>query len=127
MSTLTAYREHGAIYLGFTTLPCLTLAMTSLAVGWSVLIKATLVNRIGPEHSSRRHSQHLARRKALEHEETTGKALFGSLWAGEKSDWQALENYIIWVLEFRRLCVEHGLREQAEDFRDKPRPVRVVF
>ncbi len=43
----------------------------------------------------------------------SGSALFGSLWQGEASNWNQLENYVAWVTDFRRLCVEHNLREQA--------------
>ena len=42
-----------------------------------------------------------------------GAALFGSLWQGEASDWNALEGYVRWVLEFRRIYVQKGLKEQA--------------
>ena len=56
---------------------------------------------------------YLAEKQNLEASDANGAALFGGLWQGEASDWSALENYVGWVLEFRRLCVAHGLREQA--------------
>ena len=58
-------------------------------------------------------AEYLTERQALESQSGSGAALFGGLWQGEASNWVALENYIVWVLEFRRLCVQHGLKEQA--------------
>jgi very-short-patch-repair endonuclease len=51
-----------------------------------------------------------------------GRDLFGALWQGNRSDWKVLENYIAWVLDFRRLCVTHGLREQAFTTASRPLP-----
>ncbi|MCA1626895.1 MAG: hypothetical protein LC742_02890, partial [Acidobacteria bacterium] len=42
-----------------------------------------------------------------------GQQLFGSLWQGADSSWDALERYIEWVVEFRGLCVRHGLKGRA--------------
>lgn len=58
-------------------------------------------------------AEYLQEKQNLESQNGNGAALFGGLWQGEASNWAALENYIVWVLEFRRLCVQHGLREQA--------------
>lgn len=57
--------------------------------------------------------EYLGEKQKLAAREAEGATLFGGLWQGENSNWTALENYIVWVLEFRRLCVQHGLREQA--------------
>ena len=57
--------------------------------------------------------EYLDEKLKLAAQESVGNTLFGGLWQGENSNWMALENYIVWVLEFRRLCVQHGLREQA--------------
>jgi very-short-patch-repair endonuclease len=51
-----------------------------------------------------------------------GQQLFGALWQGEHSDWDALEGYIRWVVEFRGVCVAKGLREQALDAASHPHP-----
>lgn len=51
-----------------------------------------------------------------------GPQLFGALWQGERSDWDALEGYIRWVVEFRGVCVSRGLRERALDAASRPRP-----
>lgn len=37
------------------------------------------------------------------------RSLFGELWQGERSDWDVLINYVRWVVEFRQMCVQHGL------------------
>lgn len=66
--------------------------------------------------------EYQALKKNLKLYEANGTALFGALWQGEKSNWPALENYVSWVLEFRRLCVDHGLREQAIATVSSPAP-----
>jgi very-short-patch-repair endonuclease len=48
--------------------------------------------------------------------------LFGALWQGEHSDWEALDNYIRWVVEFRSACVRNGLKEQALVAASRPHP-----
>lgn len=58
-------------------------------------------------------AEYLGEKQSLEAQRANGAALFGGLWQAEQSNWAALENYIVWVTEFRRLCVQHGLREQA--------------
>jgi superfamily I DNA and/or RNA helicase/very-short-patch-repair endonuclease len=60
--------------------------------------------------------------RELEMQYVLGSQLFGPLWQGELSNWQALENYIAWVLDFRRLCVQHGLKEQAINIASLPAP-----
>lgn len=60
--------------------------------------------------------------RKLESQNALGTQLFGALWQGEASDWQSLEKYISWVLEFRRLCVSYGLREQAAQAAIRPAP-----
>jgi very-short-patch-repair endonuclease len=60
--------------------------------------------------------------RELETQTTLGSQLFGSLWQGEASNWQALENYITWVVDFRRLCVQHSLQEQAIKTASRPAP-----
>jgi superfamily I DNA and/or RNA helicase/very-short-patch-repair endonuclease len=61
-------------------------------------------------------------KKGLELSAAAGASLFGALWQGEASSWSALENYIVWVLDFRKLCVQHGLREQALTTASKSQP-----
>ena len=58
-------------------------------------------------------AEYLREQKELRAQSAKGSDFFGALWQGEQSNWSALENYIAWVLDFRRLCVSHGLREQA--------------
>lgn len=60
--------------------------------------------------------------KELEAQASLGMQLFGALWQAEASNWHALENYISWVLEFRRVCVAHGLNEQAFAAASRPAP-----
>lgn len=55
----------------------------------------------------------LAGRAALAAKDATGRELFGGLWHGERSDWSVLEGYIRWVVEFRTMCVRHGLAGRA--------------
>ncbi len=58
-------------------------------------------------------TEYLREKQNLEAQSANGASLFGGLWQDEQSNWAALENYIVWVTEFRRLCVQHSLREQA--------------
>lgn len=48
-------------------------------------------------------------RRELDAASATGRELFGDLWQGWHSDWDALESYVRWVVEFRQLCLRHGL------------------
>lgn len=52
-------------------------------------------------------------RAALEASAEEARALFCDLWQGERSDWEVLGSYIRWVVEFRSVCVQHGLSDQA--------------
>lgn len=59
-------------------------------------------------------------REALENAATQGREIFGGLWQGEQSDWEMLDRYIHWVVEFRGVCVRHGLSRQAVEVASKP-------
>src|SRR6185436_5961375 len=50
-----------------------------------------------------------AERHALGSLDTKGQELFGDLWQRDRSDWEAVEQYVNWVVEFRALCAKHGL------------------
>ncbi len=52
-------------------------------------------------------------RKTFLTRESRGSLLFGLLWNGLDTDPTSLENYVSWVMDFRRLFVEHGLRENT--------------
>ncbi len=67
-------------------------------------------------------SEYSRQRENLETRDEVAKEYFGTLWLGEASDWQSLENYISWVLDFRRLCVNYGLHEQASRTVSRPAP-----
>ena len=56
---------------------------------------------------------YLREKQNLESQNVLGKEFFGELWQGEMSDWNALEKYVEWILEFRRIYVRYGLGEQA--------------
>jgi very-short-patch-repair endonuclease len=64
----------------------------------------------------------LRERRALAAEDTAARQLFGGLWQGEQSAWDVLDGYIRWVVEFRGLCLTHGLREQAMELATHVRP-----
>ncbi|HVH13880.1 MAG TPA: DEAD/DEAH box helicase, partial [Longimicrobium sp.] len=61
-------------------------------------------------------------RDALAAAEGTGRELFGGLWQGEGSDWDALDGYVKWVVEFRCLCVQHGLGDETAALAVNPAP-----
>src|SRR5262249_19197722 len=48
--------------------------------------------------------RYLKARTAFEGEKRTGRSLFGELWRGERSDWNALDRYVRWVVEVRSVC-----------------------
>ena len=58
-------------------------------------------------------AEYLREKQDLEMQNALGKELFGALWQGETSDWDALEKYVEWVLEFRQIYTRYGLKEQA--------------
>ncbi|HEX2211481.1 MAG TPA: DUF4011 domain-containing protein, partial [Longimicrobium sp.] len=61
-------------------------------------------------------------RTTLEALDAVGRELFGALWQGEMSDWDALDGYVRWVVEYRTLCVESRLAEAAAELATRPRP-----
>lgn len=63
-----------------------------------------------------------SQRDRLEAQRGTATALFGPLWKGLDSDWQALRNYVQWVVRFRNACVQHGLSERAVDTATSTKP-----
>jgi very-short-patch-repair endonuclease/signal recognition particle subunit SEC65 len=56
-----------------------------------------------------------AERAALDAAADRGRELFGRLWEGERSQWDGLDGYIRWVVEFRGACVKHGLDARAAE------------
>ncbi|HEX5727283.1 MAG TPA: DUF3320 domain-containing protein [Longimicrobiaceae bacterium] len=50
------------------------------------------------------------------------RELFGALWQGEQSGWDALDGYVRWVVEFRGVCVAHGLEQKAAELAAQPHP-----
>lgn len=67
-------------------------------------------------------SEYLTHRDKLISPAQLGSQLFGALWQGESSNWNALENYVSWVLEFRQLYIHKGLKEQVIATATKPTP-----
>jgi len=63
-----------------------------------------------------------ADRAALAAAEPAAQALFGGLWQGEQSDWGVLAHYMRWVVEFRGVCVRHGLSGRALEVASRPAP-----
>jgi very-short-patch-repair endonuclease len=54
-----------------------------------------------------------AERAALRESEPAARSLFGELWQGEHSSWDALDAYVQWVVEFRSCVMRHGLGAPA--------------
>lgn len=61
-------------------------------------------------------------RSALAERSAVATQLFGGLWRGEDSAWDALDGYIRWVVEFRGVCVSRGLSEPAIELAARPSP-----
>jgi len=56
-----------------------------------------------------------ATRQQLSASDTSGRGLFGAHWRGEASNWDALELYVAWVVDFRARMVRHGLSARAQE------------
>jgi very-short-patch-repair endonuclease len=52
-------------------------------------------------------------REAIQKAEPQGRAFFGALWQGEQSNWDLIENYVQWIVEFRTVCIRHKLAGRA--------------
>jgi len=61
-------------------------------------------------------------RDALRGMDAEGRELFGGLWQGERSDWDALDGYVRWVVELRCLCVQNGLADETAALAARPAP-----
>ena len=61
-------------------------------------------------------------REALQSADESGRQLFGALWQGERSDWEALDGYVRWVVEFRTLAVAHRLADETAALAANPAP-----
>ena len=63
-----------------------------------------------------------AERQAIAGLAARGREFFGGLWEGERSDWEVLESYVRWVVEFRGVCARHGLAGKTLEVAAKPAP-----
>ena len=77
---------------------------------------------IDQAHEMKQVDRLCAERTAINSMETHGREIFGGLWQGERSSWDVLENYIRWVVEFRGLCVRHGLEGRAVEIAAQAAP-----
>lgn len=81
---------------------------------WMSYRLPTLTGSLVDQASQMRQVDRLrAERRAVTALADQGAALFGGLWTGEASNWDVLENYVRWVVEFRAVCVQHGLSGKA--------------
>lgn len=51
--------------------------------------------------------------RTLADADSSARQLFGALWRGETSDWDSLRRYVEWVVDFRSICIKHGLKEET--------------
>lgn len=61
-------------------------------------------------------------RQRLASLETNARQYFGSHWRGEASDWNALERYAQWVVEFHKVYRRHGLGKSVLALAQLPNP-----
>jgi very-short-patch-repair endonuclease len=54
--------------------------------------------------------------------DSVGRELFGALWQGEGSDWDGLDAYVRWVVEYRAVAVESSLPDATAEVATQPRP-----
>lgn len=72
--------------------------------------QGSLVDQAAEMRHADRLRQH---RAAFRAKDSVARDLFGALWQGEGTDWAVLEAYVRWVIEFRAVCVQHGLAGRA--------------
>ena len=90
---------------------------------WMGYRQASYTGSLLEQAAEMRRADELAReRDALTAADAEGRALFGGLWQGERSDWDALDGYVRWVVEFRCLCVQHKLADETAALAAKPAP-----
>ncbi|MCC6191720.1 MAG: DUF3320 domain-containing protein, partial [Anaerolineales bacterium] len=63
-----------------------------------------------------------AERQALAAGDTQARHLFGALWQGESSNWEALDRYLRWVVDFRALLKQHVLTGRVLEIAAHPIP-----
>jgi very-short-patch-repair endonuclease len=81
---------------------------------WMSYRRASYQEDLAQQATEMRHvDRYAAGLQALVGMQARGRELFGGLWQGESSNWEVLENYIRWVVEFRGLCVRQGLSRRA--------------
>jgi very-short-patch-repair endonuclease len=61
-------------------------------------------------------------RTSMQALDSVGRELFGALWNGEASDWDALDGYVRWVVEFRAVAVQHRLADATAELATTPAP-----
>ncbi|HEY0019550.1 MAG TPA: DUF3320 domain-containing protein [Longimicrobium sp.] len=61
-------------------------------------------------------------RTSMQALDSVGRELFGGLWRGEGSDWDALDGYVRWVVEFRAVAVRHRLADATAELATQPTP-----
>jgi very-short-patch-repair endonuclease len=61
-------------------------------------------------------------RTSMQALDAVGRELFGGLWRGEGSDWDALDGYVRWVVEFRAVAVQHRLADATAELATHPAP-----
>src|SRR5579859_3054438 len=61
-------------------------------------------------------------RQELARQQADGQQMFGGLWLGEASNWDALDAYIKWVVEWRAAAARYQLSGAALDLAARPKP-----
>jgi len=57
--------------------------------------------------------EYVEQRRVIESKRDAARSLFGEHWQGERSDWEALERYVAWVVMMRGMSVRNGLSASA--------------
>jgi len=58
-------------------------------------------------------TEFLGQRESLNNQQALARELFGALWNADLSNWDELDAYVRWVLEFREVYLQRGLDEHA--------------
>ncbi|HEU4882802.1 MAG TPA: DUF3320 domain-containing protein [Longimicrobium sp.] len=90
---------------------------------WMAYRQPSFTGSLTEQAAEMRRIDELKRERTTLHAlDPVGRELFGALWQGEASDWDALDGYVRWVVEYRTLCVESRLAEAAAELATQPHP-----
>jgi very-short-patch-repair endonuclease len=112
--------QKGSGILGF--LANLNAPYRTIKRSWTGYRRGFVGKMVDEANELRRVDEIRAERQELHEHETEAKNLFGTLWNGEQSDWNNLEQYIVWVSKYRAAALQLHLSPKTAMVAANPRP-----